>query len=315
MAEILISEAMEEASVRLMVERFDTRYDTTLFDRPADLRREIALCRAIIVRNRTLLTAELLGHAARLEVIGRLGVGLDNIDLEACRARAITVIPATGANADAVAEYVIGAMFVLLRGVYHATAKVLGGAWLRNQMIGREVMGKRLGLIGFGESARSVARRAPALGMTAVAHAPTRKPDDPIWARFGVPWWPLDRLLAESDVVSLHLPLKDNTRNLLSAERLGWMKPRAVLINTARGGIVDEAALAAALREGRLAGAAMDVYADEPLPPGGILVGVPNLIATPHIAGVTDEANLRVSGMITDRVLSYLESNPVRVPA
>ncbi|MBM3571159.1 MAG: hydroxyacid dehydrogenase, partial [Alphaproteobacteria bacterium] len=237
-----------------------------------------------------------------LEVVGRLGVGLDNIDVAACQARGITVIPATGANDVSVAEYVVAGALMLLRGAYGASARVAAGEWSRNALIGREVAGKTLGLIGFGAIAREVAQRARTLDMKIVASDPYVPGDDPAWSRLHVESRALDDLLATADVISLHVPLTDETRDLINARRFARVKPTAVLINAARGGVVDEAALAQALRDGRLAGAMLDVFAHEPLPGGGPLADAPNLILTPHIAGVTAESNERVSALIAAKV-------------
>jgi (S)-sulfolactate dehydrogenase len=242
-------------------------------------------------------------------VVGRLGVGLDNIELPACEARGIAVIPATGANAQAVAEYVVGAALALLRGFTACTPAVAAGQWPRTAMSqGREIAGRTLGLVGFGSIGRVTARLARAVGMRVVGFDPNVAPGDPAWNDAGVAAHPLDAVLAQADVVSLHVPLTPATRHLIDARRLAAMKPDALLIDTARGGVVDEAALAAALREGRLGGAALDVFAAEPLPAGSPLAGCPNLLLTPHIAGVTREANARVSALIAERVAAVLDA-------
>jgi (S)-sulfolactate dehydrogenase len=219
------------------------------------------------------------------------------------------VIPATGANALAVAEYVIGTAMFLLRGAYSATAEVAAGSWPRPALSnGRETAGKTLGIVGFGGIGRLVARLAQALGMRVVAFDPLLAPDDPAWSEAGVGRRALDELLAESDAVTLHVPLVPETRHLIDTDRIAAMRPGAVLINTARGGVVDEPALAAALRAGRLAGAALDVFEHEPLPAGSVLAGVPNLLLTPHIAGVTVESNRRVSEFIAGKVIEALKA-------
>jgi (S)-sulfolactate dehydrogenase len=209
------------------------------------------------------------------------------------------VIPATGANAESVAEYVVSAALVLLSGAFFSTRAVEAGTWPRQTLSqGREAAGKVIGIVGYGNIGRLTARKAEALGMkvvsydSQVADASTRD---------------LDALLRQSDVVSLHIPLTPQTRGLLGAERLGLMKRDAVLVNTARGGVVDEAALAAMLREGRLGGAALDVFDQEPLPAGSPLAGAPRLLLTPHIAGVTVESNERVSALIAERVEEALD--------
>lgn len=305
--DVVITEFMDESAVEALRAQCDVLYDATLVDRQADLLAALVGARALIVRNRTQVNTALLAAAPGLVVVGRLGVGLDNIDLPACRARHIEVIPATGANALAVAEYVIATAMVLLRGAYLSSAEVAAGNWPRPRLSGgREIGGKTLGLVGFGGIGRLTARLAQALGMHVLAHDPLVAPDDALWARHDVAPRDIDALLAEADVVSLHVPLTDTTRALMDPARIARMKPGAVLINTARGGIVNEPALADALREGRLAGAALDVFDREPLPAGSPLAGTPNLILTPHIGGVTRESNTRVSTLIAQKVGAFL---------
>jgi (S)-sulfolactate dehydrogenase len=240
-------------------------------------------------------------------VVGRLGVGLDNIDVPACEARNMRVIPATGANALAVAEYVVTTALMLLRGAYQSTAAVAVGQWPRNALSnGREINGKTLGLVGFGNIGQLTAKLARSLGMQVLAYDAMMDRDHATYGQLQVRPAGLNELLAASDVVSLHIPLVESTRGLFNAERLAQMLPGAVLINTARGGIVDEGALAAALRSGHLGGAAIDVFGAEPLPVTTHFDGCPNLVLTPHIAGVTSESNERVSALIADRVLQAL---------
>ena len=310
MPKVVISEFMDEAAIREELPGFDTLYDPGLVDRPEDLVAALAGADALIVRNRTQVRGDLLAGAPDLKVVGRLGVGLDNIDVAACEARGIAVYPATGANDGAVAEYVIGTAMLLLRGAYGATAEVAAGTWPRNRLMGREIAGKRLGLVGFGAIARETARRAAALGMSLCAHDPFVRPDDPAWTpEYGpVANRALDALIAESDVLSLHVPLTAETRGLIDAAAIARMPAGAVLVNAARGGVVDEAAVAAALKAGRLGGAALDVFEREPLDAAGgaIFAGVPNLVLTPHIAGVTQESNVRVSAVTARAVRRHL---------
>jgi (S)-sulfolactate dehydrogenase len=307
MATIVISEFMDEAAVALLADRHDTLYDPALVDRPADLAAAVAGARALVVRNRTQVRGDLLAAGAGLEVVGRLGVGLDNIDLDACKIRTIRVIPATGANDLAVAEYVITTAAMLLRGAYRAHERMLAGEWPRADLMGRELAGKTMGLVGLGAIARLVKAKAIALGMRVAAHDPYVPNGDPAWD--GVRQLPLADLFAAADIVSLHVPLTKSTRNLVDAPMLARMQPTAILINAARGGVVDEPALAAALETGRLGGAALDVFATEPLTKeaAAIFKTAPNLILTPHIAGVTQESNTRVSTLIAEAVLATLE--------
>ncbi len=310
MADIVISEFMDEAAVQRLAARYQTIYDPALVDAPDRLAELVAEARALIVRNRTQVRAPLLAAAERLECVGRLGVGLDNIDGRECERRGIEVYPATGANDVSVAEYVIATMLILLRGAYGATGEVAAGAWPRQRLMGREASGRVLGLIGFGAIAREVARRGAALGMRIVAHDPFLPGSDPAWA--DAETMTLEKLLQRADVVSMHVPLTGETRDMLGNIELAMMRPGAILINAARGGVVEEPAVADALRAGHLGGAALDVFAAEPLSAeaGGVFEGCPNLILTPHIAGVTEESNVRVSALVADRVLGCLEGKP-----
>jgi (S)-sulfolactate dehydrogenase len=306
MAEIVISEFMDEQVLRRAFAGRDVLYDPGLVDRPAELAQALADARALVVRNRTQVRGALLDAAPRLQVVGRLGVGLDNIDLVACRARGIAVHPASGANDVSVAEYVITATLLLLRRAWFASASVIAGEWPRMSTIGREAAGRALGLVGFGAIARETARRAHGLGMRVVAFDPLLAPTDAAWGM--AERTDLDGLLAAADVVSLHVPLTADTRRMLGAEQFARMRPGAIVINAARGGVLDEAALAAALRSGHLGGAALDVFEREPLDAAAARVfdGVPNLILTPHIAGVTEESNVRVSDVTAAAVLRSL---------
>ncbi|MFQ6017331.1 MAG: hydroxyacid dehydrogenase [Kiloniellaceae bacterium] len=309
MADIVITEFMDDEVARELTRTHDVLYETDLVDRPADLVAAARDCRALIVRNRTRVDAELLDQCPKLRVIGRLGVGLERIDLAACAARNVVVCPARGANAIAVAEYVIAGLLLLFRGAFYATAQVLGGAWPRTELVGRELAGRALGLVGFGDIARHVAARAAGFGMRLLAFDPYIEPDDPIWRELGTARVDLDRLLADSDAVSLHTPLTEETRHLIGAAAFAKMRPEAVLINTARGGVVDETALVDALKQGRIAGAMIDVFAEEPLSAGSAarFEAVPNLILTPHIAGVTKESNRRLSVVTIENVLRVLD--------
>jgi (S)-sulfolactate dehydrogenase len=307
---IVISEFMDEAAVDTLRARFGAAlvvYDAALVDKPSELAAAVADCDALIVRNRTQVRGALLDACAKARVIGRLGVGLDNIDVPACEARGMKVIPATGANALAVAEYVIATAMMLRRASYLATDAVTAGKWPRAALSnGRETAGSTLGLIGFGSIGQLTAQLARAVGMTVIAYDPVVKDSDPAWMDTGAIRVELDDVIAQADVVSLHVPLVDATKNLFNAARIAAMKKGAILINTARGGIVDDAAVAAALKSGQLGGAAIDVFEKEPLPASDVFAGCPNLVLTPHIAGVSAEANVRVSSMIAEKVIEAL---------
>jgi len=308
MPEIVISEFMDEAAIHASFAGRDVLYDPKLVDDSARLTAAVRDARALIVRNRTQVRGSLLESATRLKVVGRLGVGLDNIDVPACEARGIAVFPATGANDLSVAEYVITAALLLLRRAWFATARVAAGEWPRTELMGRELAGKRLGLVGYGAIARVTGRMGRDLGMSIAAYDPLLPSDHPAWA--GAQRQTLPELLAVSDVVSLHVPLTDATRNMIDAAAVAAMKRGSILINAARGGVVDEAALCAALRSGHLGGAALDVFAREPVDAsaGVVFTDVPNLVLTPHIAGVTDESNVRVSAVTAEAVARHLDA-------
>lgn len=307
MTDIIITEFMDEAAVASLSERHATLYDPKLVDDPARLALLLPEARALIVRNRTQVRGALLEAGRKLEVVGRLGVGLDNIDVTACAESGIAVIPATGANDLSVAEWVIASAMVLLRGAYHSTPEVVAGTWPRNKLMGRELSGRIMGLVGFGSIAREVAKRARALGMDVMAHDPFVADHDPAWS-LARPHG-LEPLLREADVISLHVPLTEATRNMIDALRISRMRSDAIILNASRGGVIDEHALAAALKKGRLAGAALDVFEEEPLTAarGAVFAGCPHLILTPHIAGVTQESNIRVSNLIAAKVLEHLD--------
>ncbi|WP_435139139.1 hydroxyacid dehydrogenase [Pseudopelagicola sp. nBUS_19] len=306
---ILVTEFMDEGAVARMSDAYPTMYAPDLADQQQNIPNFLNSVKVLIVRNRTRVNQELLNEAPDLEMVGRLGVGLDNIDLDACAQRGIYVKPAIGANTLSVAEYVVTNAAILTRNAYQAKKEMLAGEWPRSRCTGREVAGCKMGLIGFGEIARATAKLARALGMTTCAHDPFLPEDSPLWN--GTDPMGFDEVLALSDIVSLHVPLTNDTRHIINAERLTQMKASAVLINAARGGVVDEAALAHALRSEQIAGAALDVFEAEPLSADAaqMFAGLPNLILTPHVAGVTQDSNFRVSAMIADTVLAYLSRN------
>jgi (S)-sulfolactate dehydrogenase len=307
MSRILVSEYLPDEHLDLLRGRHEVVYDPDLCTDRSRLLDQMGGVEAIFIRNRTRIDGELIAAGPDLRVVGRLGVGLDNIDMRVCEQAGVAVISAVGANAVSVAEYVIGAMLVLTRGVYGMSPSMVAGEWPRQgHAFGFELMGKTIGLVGFGSIAREVATRAAALGMEVVAHDPFLADDDPAWRT--VRSVDMETLLASADVISVHVPLTDETRNLVDARVLGHMRPTAVLINTSRGGIVDEPALAEALLDGRLGGAALDVFAEEPLgpEPAAVFAGIPNLLLTPHVAGNTRESVDRVARMIVEKVLEEL---------
>ncbi|MGC1175016.1 hydroxyacid dehydrogenase [Polaromonas sp.] len=306
-ARIVITEFMDERAVAQLAAMHDVLYDPLLVDDAPRLIKEAASADVLIVRNRTQVRNDLLSALGQCRVVGRLGVGLDNIDVSGCEAKGIQVIPATGANALSVAEYVIASTMLLLRGAYTATQAVASGQWPRAALSnGRETAGKTLGIIGFGSIGQTVARMAHGLGMKVIAFDAMLTADAAVFRQTGIAFSSLDTLISQADVVTLHVPLVETTRGLFNAARIAAMKKGAVLINTSRGHIVDLQAVATALRSGHLGGAAIDVFDTEPLPADVSLQNCPNLLLSPHISGVTFEANERVSFMIADKVLESL---------
>jgi (S)-sulfolactate dehydrogenase len=309
MNDIVITEFLEPAAVDILKKDFKVHWDRELWTKRADLEKLVRDLPALIVRNRTPVDRDLLAMAPKLKVVGRLGVGLDNIDVAECERRGIEVCSARGANATSVSEYAIAMAMTLLRGrAYRDTHRLVAGEWPREELgRGTELAGKTLGIIGLGSIGSTTARKARALEMRVLAC-------DPYLADTNESWnlaekVSLDALLAGSDVITIHCPLNGETRGMIAGQELSRMKKGAVLINSARGGIVDEPACAAALKRGHLGGAALDVFDYEPIKAdaGKAFAGIPNVILTPHISGVTLEANHRVSIMTVDSVARVLK--------
>lgn len=309
MSTIFISEFISSQALETLKARHTVIYQPEAYQDTQKMAFALSAAEAWIVRNLTKVNAELLNDAKQLKVVGRLGVGLENIDLLECSKRKIRVIPATGANADSVAEYVLGTAMALMRSYKEATAETLAGKWPRPMYSKRhEISGKIIGLVGFGSIGRVVAEKALALGLRCIAYDPFIK--EPVVAVKGgeVAIRSLTEVLTNSQIVSLHLPLLPETKGLFNQTLLHQMQAGAYLINTARGGIVDEVALVDCLRSGKLGGAALDVFAVEPAKDLSHFDGVPNLILTPHVAGVTEESNDRVSNMIAHEINLFLEA-------
>lgn len=308
MADVLITEFMDKGVAEGLIADFDTHWDPDLWGKRDELKAKIASAKAIVVRNGTLVNVDLLDAAPNLKVVARMGVGLDTIDVEACKARGIEVCPSIGANAVSVAEYVIASAMVLLRGpTYFATADVAGGTWDRPKFAGStEIAGRVMGIIGFGSIGQVVGEKARGMGMDVIAYDAMMPTDHPAWKT--AKRMELDDLIAEADVVSLHCPKLPETIDLIDKRQFERMKPEAVLVNSARGGIVNEADCANALRSGQIAGAALDTLDVEPITPevGALFQGIENLILTPHVAGVTKESNRRIAEVAAENVRRVL---------
>ena len=280
------------------------------------LARELADADALIVRSAVKVTAALLAAAPQLKVVGRAGVGVDNVDLEAATRHGVVVMNTPGGSAASVAELALGVMIALARQLPRADATTRAGQWEKKSLQGNELLGKTLGIVGLGRIGIEVARRARAFEMELIAHDPFVSA---MAAReAGARLVELDELLATADYISLHLTLTPKTRNLLNDAAFARMKQGARLINCARGELIDEGALYSALKSGKLAGAALDVFQKEP-PGSSELFALPNLIATPHIAASTHEAQERVGYRIAEQVRDYLArgiiQNAVNVPS
>ena len=313
---IVVSEVLHEDALELLAARSTLLYDPDLHARPDELRSLLGDAAALLVRNRTKVDGALLEGSA-VEVVGRVGVGLDNIAVDELRRSGVRVTWAPGTNAASVAEYVVGAMLSLARLFLVASPVLHAGEWRRQEAIGFELQGKTLGIVGLGDIGSRVARRAAALGMRLLASDPVVGPNSFAVQELGIELVPLEVLLRSADVVTLHTPLLPSTRGMIGTDTLPVMKEGAYLINTARGGLVDEAALAEALGRGKLAGAALDVR--DPEPPGldDPLAGLSNVLLTPHIAGVTEESIRRASMLVAGDVLRVLagERPQSEVPA
>ncbi len=259
---------------------------------------------AMVVRSETRVTARVIEAARNLKVVGRAGVGVDNIDVPAATRKGILVVNAPRGNIIAAAEHTIALLLAMARNVPQADASVHRGEWTRARFTGTEIRGKVLGLIGLGNIGSEVAKRAQGLELEVLAYDPAVPAERA--EQFNVALVELEDLLRRADFLSIHAPLLDSTRNLVNAARLALCKPSARIVTVARGGIVDEAALADALREGRLAGAAFDVFEQEPIAPDNPLLQLPNFIATPHVAASTTEAQTSVAFDVAEEVLAVL---------
>lgn len=264
---------------------------------------------ALIVRGRTKVTKEVLTKASNLKVVGRCGVGVDNIDLAAAKEKGVTVVNAPVATTVAVAEHAMALMLAMVREITKADAGLKTGVWYKKEIKGTELNGKTLGVIGFGHIGSTVGKYARAFGMEVIAHDLIAS-DDQIKDHGGEPV-SLDELFSRADVITLHVPLTDSTRHMINEQAIAKMKDGVRIISAARGGVIDEDALLQALESGKVASAALDVFEKEP-PKDSLLVKHPKLIATPHIGGETKEAQRRAAVDIVNEVLAALDGEPLR---
>jgi D-3-phosphoglycerate dehydrogenase len=302
---VLVSDSVSEQGIELLRSTPGVEVTVRTGLPPAELAAEIARHDALIVRSATRVTADLLRHPGRLRVIGRAGTGVDNIDLDAATAAGVVVINTPGGNSVAAAEHTFSLLLALARSVPQANHDLRAGRWERKKYVGVEVAGKTLGIVGLGRIGREVARRALGFRMTVLGYDPFVSSQAA--ADIGARAVELDLLVAESDFVTLHMPASADTAHLVDAALLARFKPGARLINCARGGLVDEAALLAALDSGHLAGAALDVFEREP-PEDRRLIEHPHVVATPHLGASTLEAQERVGTEIAVKIRDYLQS-------
>ena len=290
MARVIAADGMDASALEELKKHFGS-----VSVKPADLGPELADAEILIVRSKTKVTAELLSRAPKLKIVARGGVGLDNVDADACAKRGITVFNTPDASTIAVAEFAVAMIFSLLRHVPYAHSCTKAGRWEKNAILGHELYGKTVGIVGFGRIGSSVADRLRPFGCRIITYSLEflKNPGETEVV-------PLDELLRRSDIITLHVPLTPETKGMINAERISMMKQGALLVNTARGELIDEEALYGALKDKRIAGAALDVYPTEPY--AGKLCSLDNVVLTPHIAGSTAEAQARIGSTLVEKL-------------
>jgi D-3-phosphoglycerate dehydrogenase len=303
---VVVADPIDRAGLSVLAERAELLYREESSQELAELLRGAD---ALLVRSETKVTAELLASAKQLKVIGRAGAGVDNIDLDAATRRGIVVVNAPGGNTFAAAEHTLALLLAAARRVAPADASLKRGEWRRPEFLGVEMRGKVLGLIGLGRVGAEVARRGQAFDLRVLAYDPYVSAE--LAGRLGVETTDLKTLLQQADFVSLHTPLTEHTRGLIGEKEFGLMKPTAILVNCARGGLVDEPALLAALEADRLAGAALDVFEKEPAGDNP-LAGHPKVVATPHLGASTVEAQTSVASQVAEQVAQVLDGRPAQ---
>ena len=307
-AQVLVCDPIAEDGIALL-KRFGAQVDVRTGLSPDDLRAAVDSYDALIVRSETHLTREVIEAAGKLQVIGRAGIGVDNIDVQAATEKGVVVVNAPTGNVISAAEHTVALILALARHIPDANASLKAGKWERKRFMGLEVRGKTLGILGLGQVGSEVARRARGLEMRVLAHDPF-VPEERARS-LGVELVPFEELLRESDFLTVHTTLTEGTHHIVGEEQLRQMKPSARIINTARGGIVDEAALDTALKEDRLAGAALDVFEEEPLT-SHPLFGNERIVVTPHLGASTAEAQERVAVDVAEQIIAVLKGEPAQ---
>jgi D-3-phosphoglycerate dehydrogenase len=308
MPKVLVSDPIAEAGIARLREVAEVDVKTGL--KPDELLSIIGEYDALAVRSETKVTAEILAAAGNLKIIGRAGVGVDNIDVKAATEKGVVVVNSPEGNTLAAAELTVAMLLSLARNISAADASMRAGRWDRKKFLGTEVYGKTLGVVGLGKIGSEVARRARAFEMEVIAYDPFTTEEKA--GELGARLVSLDDIYRQSDFITLHLPLNDQTRGMIAAPQFAIMKDGVRIVNCARGGLVDEAALAEALTAGKVGGAAFDVFSKEPMPEDNPLRNAPNTVLTPHLGASTEEAQVNVAIDIAEQIADYLEGKPAR---
>ena len=296
---------MNEDSVNLLKKNFNVNYNKTMFESEEKIKKEISNCEAIIVRNKTQLQKSILDNALNLKFVGRLGVGLDNIDKEYCEKKNIHVQTATGMNADSVAEYVIGSSLYLIKNIILFDNNTKKGLWPRSSFTSNELKDKIFGLIGFGAIGKKVCKLAQNFGAKVISYDPYINSN--LENEFNLKFTTFDEVIKTSNIISIHVPLNKETKNLINSNVFNKMSKKPILINTSRGSIVNEKDLIDAYKNKNISGFALDVFEKEPVEDNFYkqIDDTFNCILTPHISGVTQESNKKISEFIANKLITF----------
>lgn len=310
MVKILVSDALSEEGLKILKEVKEFQVDVKTELKPEDLKGIIKDYEALVVRSATKVTKDIIGAALRLKVIGRAGVGLDNVDLEAATQKGIIVMNTPGGNTISTAEHTMSMILALSRNIPQANASLKRGEWKRSKFMGVELYNKTLGIVGLGRIGSELAKRALSFGMKIMAYDPYLSRE--IAKSLGIEVVEFKELLSRADYITVHTPLTEDTRHMISAEEFALMKKGVRLLNCARGGIIDELALAAAVKEGKVIGAAIDVFEQEPPAADNELLKLDNVIVTPHLGASTEEAQVNVAIEVAEIVRDALLGKGIR---
>ncbi|MDD3345535.1 MAG: phosphoglycerate dehydrogenase [Candidatus Omnitrophica bacterium] len=310
MIRVLVSDALSEEGLKVFRESGELSVDVKTDLKPEDLKNIIKDYDALVVRSATKVTGEIIQAADKLKVVGRAGVGLDNVDLEAATQKGVIVMNTPAGNTISTAEHTFSMILALSRNIPQASSSTKKGEWKRSKFMGVELYGKTLGIAGFGRIGSEVAKRALSFGMRVLAYDPFLSAE--VAESLGVEIAELDKVLREADYITVHTPLTKETRHMISDKEFALMKKGVRVINCARGGIIDEAALVKALKESKVAGAAMDVFEKEPLSPDNELLKMDNVITTPHLGASTEEAQVNVAIEVAEIVRDALLGKGIR---